>query len=237
MDHASSRNDSHGAHEFPSATPRPGTPIPNRTEMEDNVTKHRPAFTKWLTIPAHELEVPRREWPPLDTLDRIDVIGWLLELANRGTQTKKPFETAVIELEISYRNLARTSISDGSIADYLQVLNSAQAKGHAVSAPQIAHANAVRTMRLLVAEMMDVLHPGALGEGPRRDFMAEESKENDNEVKTRQILNYLGHAQREGNAQYALQVYVACMRERLMRWDALVKKLDNWGAYCVHVWA
>ncbi|KAH9868661.1 hypothetical protein J1614_007733 [Plenodomus biglobosus] len=227
----------HGAERHPYLAPPPDFSVSTTIGMKDGVAKYKPAFAMWLASPTHETGVPYREWPALNTVDRAAVLGWVLKLSDCCTTTRQRFESAIFELEMSIYNLDQALITTKTIADYLAALRNAQIVGHALSVPQFACSNAIGNMRLLVADMLNVMPPSVMRDGLGDKFVNSENEENNREVNTRQILTQLSQNGGEGKAKHTLQMYVQCMRERLARWDELKSRLEDWAAQSINSWA
>ncbi|KAI8937705.1 hypothetical protein NX059_005406 [Plenodomus lindquistii] len=208
--------------------------FPTRTDMEDAVSMHKPAFAEWLRNGTQDIGVVHREWPDLDTLDRIAMLGWLLQLQNRCAETKKSFEDAIAELNVSIKEFIQMSPGTSHVVDYLKVYGDAQTAAHAISGPQVTQSSAIRTLRLFVADVIETMPAGPLKTQLEQEFHKAEDTEKATEVRTRDVLNYLGDDEREGKAQHALQAYLAYVRGRMTRWDELRVWLADWATQCIN---
>jgi hypothetical protein len=145
---------------------------------------------------------------------------------------------ALDELEISTRMFLaqRPPTSPSGIAGYLNGLVKAQIAGRAIFVPQDAYRNALATLGMLAADMIESLPKTSkdrkrLGDGLKLSF----TSANSDEEATREVFRGLTVEKTKGKESQALLVYIDTVRSRLEKWEAEEAKFREWAEGCVLV--
>lgn len=185
-----------------------------------------------IAFPAH------REWEDVATLDLPSIVAQLTGLINRCAATRKAMGKALYELEIYTRIFLaqQPPTTPSAIAGYLNDLVKAQIAGRAIFAPQDAYRNALATLCMLAAEMIESLPKKSkdrkrLGDGLKLSL----ASANYHEETTREVLRGLAVETSKGKERHALLVYIDTAQSRLKKWEAEEAKFREWAEGCVLV--
>ncbi|KAF1913962.1 hypothetical protein BDU57DRAFT_541335 [Ampelomyces quisqualis] len=179
-----------------------------------------------------------REWDDVGTLELSTIVVHLTDLINRCAATRHALDEAMTVFEISTHifiaKLPPTT-SDG-IARYLNELVKAQIAGRAIFAPQEAYRNALTTLGMLAADMIEALPKKSkdrkrLSDGLKRSM----SGANTDEQTARRVLRGLAGQTSKGGERHSLLVYMETARKRLTRWKVEEAKFKEWAEECVMV--